>query len=58
MFEGAEADRLHTLALDVTASFEEIQKVMNAAIQAFGRVDVLVNNAGTSYQIGPGEEIG
>ncbi|VDC00513.1 unnamed protein product [Peniophora sp. CBMAI 1063] len=56
--EGPHADRLYTLALDVTSSFEDIQRTMDMAVQKYGRVDVLVNNAGTSDQIGPGEEIG
>ena len=36
---------VQVLRLDVT-SLEDTQKVVQAAVQAFGRVDVLVNNAG------------
>ncbi|KZV71058.1 NAD(P)-binding protein [Peniophora sp. CONT] len=58
LLQGAPTDRIHTMALDVTAPFETIQQSMEAAVKRFGRVDVLVNNAGTSDEIGPGEEIG
>lgn len=36
---------LHTIQADITRD-EEIQKVFDAAIQKFGKVDVLINNAG------------
>ena len=36
---------LNTIQADITRD-EEVQKVFDAAIQKFGRVDVLINNAG------------
>ncbi|KUJ14445.1 putative short-chain oxidoreductase [Mollisia scopiformis] len=36
----------HLIDLDVTASKTEIEKVVNEALKVYGRVDVLVNNAG------------
>ncbi|MBO0872212.1 MAG: SDR family oxidoreductase, partial [Pseudonocardia sp.] len=38
-------DRVHALACDVTAE-EQVQALLAGASDAFGRVDVLVNNAG------------
>ncbi|KAL0057869.1 hypothetical protein AAF712_015476 [Marasmius tenuissimus] len=35
-----------TLELDVTASLESLQELAKRAISFYGRVDVLVNNAG------------
>lgn len=34
------------MSLDVTASSEELEKVVRDAHQVYGRLDVLVNNAG------------
>lgn len=39
-------DNCRTLALDVTASQADLDRKMIEAIALFGRVDVLVNNAG------------
>ena len=36
------------LALDVTASLDELKEVAKKAVALHGRVDVLVNNAGKS----------
>src|SRR5580693_6975037 len=54
--KGAE-DRGLALALDVTKT-EQIAAAVAAAKQKFGRVDVLVNNAGYGYQstVEEGEE--
>ena len=49
--------RLRALALDVTAPFAEIKRQMDAAIEFWGRLDVVVNNAGITVN-GPAEEIG
>lgn len=46
-----------TLQLDVTDTFENIQKVANEAIALWGRVDVVVNNAGVGSP-GISEEAG
>lgn len=46
--EGAE-DRVLALGLDVTKS-EQLREVVKSAEQHFGRIDVLVNNAGYGYQ--------
>ncbi|KZV67231.1 NAD(P)-binding protein [Peniophora sp. CONT] len=58
LFVNSDMGRIHIMALDVTASFKSIQQVIESAILHFGRVDVLVNNAGTTDQVGPGEEVG
>lgn len=42
----AERRRLHLLQLDVTDSMETIQKKMDQALSVWGRIDVVVNNAG------------
>ncbi|HWN33329.1 MAG TPA: SDR family NAD(P)-dependent oxidoreductase, partial [Pseudonocardia sp.] len=39
------ADRVHALACDVTME-EQVQALLAGAAEAFGRVDVMVNNAG------------
>lgn len=49
--------RLRVLALDVTAPFAEIERRMDAAIECWGRLDVVVNNAGIAVA-GITEEIG
>jgi NAD(P)-dependent dehydrogenase (short-subunit alcohol dehydrogenase family) len=45
----AAGDRALALALDVTKP-EQIEAVVKAAREKFGRIDVLVNNAGYGYQ--------
>lgn len=56
LVEGAE-DRVLALDLDVTNA-DQVAAVVAAAREAFGRVDVLVNNAGYGYQstVEEGEE--
>lgn len=39
-------DRLRTIELDVDSGFATIQAKIDAAVKLFGRIDVLVNNAG------------
>jgi NADP-dependent 3-hydroxy acid dehydrogenase YdfG len=39
-------DRLRLLELDITSGFDVLSRVAEAAIEVWGRVDVLVNNAG------------
>ena len=52
-------DRLRLLELDVSAPFAQVQRQAEAAIELWGRVDVLVNNAGTvGREFGPSEELG
>ncbi len=53
LFEGGQ-ERLLALSLDVTAP-EEASAAVKAALDAFGRIDVLVNNAGYG-QLGMFEE--
>ena len=48
-------DRLLYLALDVTKP-DQAESVVKAAVEAFGRIDVLVNNAG-NFQAGFFEEL-
>jgi NAD(P)-dependent dehydrogenase (short-subunit alcohol dehydrogenase family) len=48
-------DRLLCLALDVTKP-DQAESVVKAAVEAFGRIDVLVNNAG-NFQAGFFEEL-
>ncbi|KAI0338418.1 NAD-P-binding protein [Trametopsis cervina] len=44
--------------LDLESSDQEIKQAAQEAIGIFGRVDVLVNNAGTCFTVGPVEEVG
>ena len=43
---GAHASTLHLLRLDVSDSPANIQRVVEQALNVWGRIDVLVNNAG------------
>lgn len=36
----------HILELDVTASVDEVNKVIQKSLNVYGRIDVLLNNAG------------
>ncbi|KAI0316390.1 NAD-P-binding protein [Amylostereum chailletii] len=54
----AERSRIHPLRLDVTAPFGEIEEVMKRAVERWGHVDVLVNNAGVNLGVGVSEELG
>jgi NAD(P)-dependent dehydrogenase (short-subunit alcohol dehydrogenase family) len=59
LVRGEREDRLRLLELDVSAPFAEVQRQVEAAIAMWGRVDVLVNNAGTvGRAFGPSEELG
>jgi NAD(P)-dependent dehydrogenase (short-subunit alcohol dehydrogenase family) len=49
--------RLRVLALDVTAPIEEIKRGIDTAVEFWGHVDVVVNNAGICA-FGVTEEIG
>jgi NAD(P)-dependent dehydrogenase (short-subunit alcohol dehydrogenase family) len=58
-WRGGREDRLRLLELDVSAPFAEVQRQVEAAIAMWGRVDVLVNNAGTvGRAFGPSEALG
>ncbi len=43
---GAHPSRLHLLRLDIADSIDNIQHTINEALSGWGRIDVLVNNAG------------
>jgi NAD(P)-dependent dehydrogenase (short-subunit alcohol dehydrogenase family) len=49
--------RLRFLTLDVTSPIGEIKKCIDEALAIWGRIDVLVNNAG-SLTFGISEELG
>jgi hypothetical protein len=49
--------RLRVLALDVTAPIADIKRQVDSAIHVWGRIDVLVNNAGIAT-FGAIEEVG
>ncbi|KAI0259347.1 NAD-P-binding protein [Gloeopeniophorella convolvens] len=49
--------RLRVLSIDVTSPFAEIKQQVDAAASVWGRIDVLVNNAGV-LTFGATEEIG
>ena len=42
----AQRENLRTLQLDVTEGLESLRQKVNHAATLFGRIDVLVNNAG------------
>jgi NAD(P)-dependent dehydrogenase (short-subunit alcohol dehydrogenase family) len=52
-----DGERLRFLALDVTSPMAEIQQCLDEALAVWGRIDVLVNNAGT-ITYGASEELG
>lgn len=52
-------DRLRLLELDVSSPVTQVRRQAEVAIELWGRVDVLVNNAGTvGREFGPSEELG
>ncbi|ESK86994.1 short chain dehydrogenase [Moniliophthora roreri MCA 2997] len=50
-FPGSNSENLKTLELDVTWPLETIQNTIDTATQLFGRIDVLVNNAGYALKM-------
>lgn len=47
----ADSSRLHLMQLDITDSQDVINSKVTEAIDVWGRVDVLVNNAGTGVKM-------
>jgi NADP-dependent 3-hydroxy acid dehydrogenase YdfG len=47
----ADSSRLHLMQLDITDSQNIIDSKVNEAIGVWGRIDVLVNNAGTGVKM-------
>ncbi|THH03199.1 hypothetical protein EW146_g10490, partial [Bondarzewia mesenterica] len=47
IFSDAEKSHVNVLDLDVTESYAQIKQKIDSAVQQWGPVDVLVNNAGT-----------
>lgn len=43
---GATPSRLHILRLDISDNMETVQKTIDDALNVWGRIDVLINNAG------------
>jgi NAD(P)-dependent dehydrogenase (short-subunit alcohol dehydrogenase family) len=58
LFPTADLTRLHALRLDINSPLAELRQTMDAAIARWGRVDVLVNNAGALEAAGQSEEVG
>ncbi|TFK83101.1 NAD-P-binding protein [Polyporus arcularius HHB13444] len=50
--------RIHVLKLDITSPFAILQETAQKAVEKWGRVDVLVNNAGIGGEVGASEELG
>ncbi|OSC98877.1 NAD(P)-binding protein [Trametes coccinea BRFM310] len=50
--------RIFVLELDVTSPAETVRDTVSKAVEHWGRVDVLVNNAGMGGGVGPSEEQG
>ncbi|KAI3616659.1 short chain dehydrogenase [Moniliophthora roreri] len=50
-FPCSNSENLKTLELDVTWPLETVQHAIDTATQLFGRIDVLVNNAGYAVKI-------
>ncbi len=44
------SDKLRTMQLDVTEGFASIKAKIDEAVTFFGRIDVLVNNAGYGHK--------
>ncbi|KAK0234901.1 hypothetical protein EDD85DRAFT_967051 [Armillaria nabsnona] len=51
------SENLHLVQLDVTAGFDGVKTVIDDAVSKWGKIDVLVNNAGAGY-LGLVEESG
>lgn len=47
----ADSSRLYLMQLDITDSQDIINSKVNEAINVWGRIDVLVNNAGTGVKM-------
>ncbi len=54
---GTDKTRIFVLELDVTWSFDVLQETAKKAIEHWGRIDVVVNNAAYTVS-GPSEELG
>ncbi|KAI0777435.1 NAD-P-binding protein [Trametes elegans] len=51
-------NRIHILELDITSPTPVVQEVVAKAVEHWGHIDVLVNNAGIGGGVGPSEEQG
>ena len=47
--DGLKSQGAQILELDVTSPLETLREVAREAVGIYGRIDVLVNNAGTSF---------
>ena len=54
----SERNRLHITQLDVTCKSSELKEIVENAINYWGRIDIVVNNAGVNLGVGMSEERG